>query len=74
MLVYGNGESKRALIDMKVTNPSALGPYLKTPQPKWNSQAEHVDTIQSGAQILTSALLKAAHIEGKAYLTTCFTG
>jgi uncharacterized protein (DUF2252 family) len=68
VLVNGNGEGKRALIDMKATNPSALSPYLKLPQPKWSNQAERVDTIQSGAQVLPPALLKAVRVEGKSYL------
>lgn len=68
VLVNGNGEGKRALIDMKATNPSALSPFLKSPQPKWSNQAERVDTIQSGAQVLPPALLKAVRVEGKSYL------
>jgi uncharacterized protein (DUF2252 family) len=68
VLVYGNGEGKRALIDMKASNHSALSPYLTVPQPKWNNQAERVDKIQSGAQVLPPALLKAVHIDGKSYL------
>ena len=68
VLVYGNGEGRRALIDIKATSHSALSPYLISPQPKWNNQAERVDTIQSGAQVLPPALLKAVHVDGKSYL------
>lgn len=68
VLVYGNGEAKRALIDMKATKLSALSPYLTSPQPQWNNQAERVEIIQSGAQVLPPSLLKAVHIEGKSYL------
>ena len=68
VLVYGNGEGRRALIDIKATSHSALSPYLTSPQPKWNNQAERVDTIQSGAQVLPPALLKAVHVDGKSYL------
>ena len=68
VLVYGNGEGRRALIDIKATSHSALSPYLASPQPKWNNQAERVDTIQSGAQVLPPALLKAVHVDGKSYL------
>ena len=68
VLVYGNGEGRRALIDIKATSHSALSPYLTSPQPKWNNQAERIDTIQSGAQVLPPALLKAVHVDGKSYL------
>ena len=68
VLMYGNGEGRRALIDIKATSHSALSPYLTSPQPKWNNQAERVDTIQSGAQVLPPALLKAVHVDGKSYL------
>jgi len=69
VLVRGHGKTQRALIDMKANQQSALSPYLqKVPQPKWAFDSTRVATIQAGAQILPPALLKAVHVEGKAYL------
>lgn len=69
VLVRGHGNTQRALIDMKANQESALSPYLqKVTQPKWAFESTRVATIQAGAQILPPALLKAVHVEGKAYL------
>ncbi len=69
VLVRGHGKTQRALIDMKANQQSALSPYLqKVPQPKWAFESQRVATIQAGAQILPPDLLKAVHVEGKAYL------
>jgi uncharacterized protein (DUF2252 family) len=67
VLVNGEGKGNYALIDMKASNPSALAPYLP-PQSKWKSQSERIATIQSGAQILSPALLKPVEIDEKSYL------
>lgn len=68
VLVNGQGAGKRALIDMKANFASALSPYLKTQQPKWATESQRVDTIQTGAQILPPALLKAVSVGKQSYL------
>lgn len=73
VLVNGKGPDRRALIDMKASNQSALSPYLNTAaikltQPDWVLESQRVATIQAGAQILPPALLKAVCVDKQPYL------
>ncbi|MBF5039850.1 DUF2252 family protein [Methylophilus sp. 13] len=73
VLVNGKGPERRALIDMKASNQSALSPYLNTAaikltQPDWMLESQRVATIQAGAQILPPALLKAVCVDKQSYL------
>lgn len=68
VLVAGKGPGKRALMDMKASQPSALTPYLHLPQPEWPTEAQRIVTIQSGAQILAPDGLHAVRVDGLAYV------
>ncbi len=53
---------------MKESRASALEPYVKTPQPKWNSEAERVVAVQQRMQNIPPALLSYSEFQGASYL------
>ncbi len=56
------------LLDMKQATPSSLAPYLKTPQPIWESEAQRTVTIQQKAQNIPPALLSTAVFKNDSYV------
>lgn len=69
VLIEGGGSpDKNYILDIKETRPSALTPYLKTPQPNWENQAERVITIQKRLQAVSPDLLTCVEMQGKAFL------
>jgi uncharacterized protein (DUF2252 family) len=63
VLVKGRGgPAGEVLLDLKEALPSALAPYLSTPQPAWTSPAERIVTIQHWVQAASPALLQAVRI------------
>lgn len=59
ILVNGKGPDRHFLLDLKHQPGSALSPYLSTPQPAWNNQAERVVTLQHRGQAIAPAFLSA---------------
>ncbi len=58
VLVQGHGAPDgHFVIDLKEARPSALAPYVATPQPAWPSQAARVVSVQRRAEAIAPALL-----------------
>jgi uncharacterized protein (DUF2252 family) len=69
MLVEGKGSPDgNYLLDLKEALPSSVVPHIKTPQPKWNSEAQRVVEIQQRAQAVSQAFLHAVQFQGKSYV------
>ena len=69
ILVHGKGGPEgHYLLDLKAAQPSALSPILKTPQPKWRSEAERVVTLQRRVQAVAPAFLRDVRMGGKSYV------
>ncbi len=62
-----NAKNKYLLLDMKQAKQSSLAPYLKVPQPKWNSEAERVIGLQKRMQSVLPALLDTTFFEGDSF-------
>ncbi|WP_131539371.1 DUF2252 domain-containing protein [Pedobacter nototheniae] len=56
------------LLDMKEAYPSSLIPFIKTKQPKWDSEANRIITVQKRMQHVSSSLLSTAKFRGKDYV------
>lgn len=66
VLVEGRGSPDgNFLLDLKEELPSALKPYLKHPQPKWQSEAQRVVNVQQWVQAVSPAFLTATKFNGK---------
>ncbi len=64
LLVTGKGSpDQNYLIDVKQAIPSSLQPYVKISQPKWNSEAERVVSIQQRVQATPKAMLSPVLID-----------
>jgi uncharacterized protein (DUF2252 family) len=59
---------KYLLVDMKQAAPSSVQPYIKIKQPKWNSEAERIVTIQQRMQNRIPALLSTTIFKGESYI------
>jgi uncharacterized protein (DUF2252 family) len=59
---------KHLLIDMKQAAPSSLQPWLTTPQPAWNTEADRVVAIQHRMQNMNPALLSVTQFDGDPYV------
>jgi uncharacterized protein (DUF2252 family) len=68
VLVRREGRRRETLLDLKEARPSALAPYLTARQPKWNSQAGRVVSIQKWVQAASPALLSAIRFDGGAFV------
>lgn len=69
ILVQGNGSpDQNYLLDFKQESPSSLTPYLKQPQPDWDSQAARVVAIQQRVQGTSPALLSTVNLEGESFV------
>jgi uncharacterized protein (DUF2252 family) len=69
ILVEGAGSpDQNYLLDLKYQPGSALAPYLKLPQPKWESEAERVVTIQRRVEAIAPAFLNAVRIGERSYV------
>jgi uncharacterized protein (DUF2252 family) len=68
ILVEGKGAGRHFLMEVNYQPGSCLIPYLSTPQPEWNNQAERVVALQYRGQAVASAFLSPV-MEGElAYL------
>ncbi len=55
------------LLDLKSAAPSALAPYVTTPQPAWSNEAARVAAIQTLFQANTPSMLSAQSFAGASY-------
>jgi len=62
-----NTKNKYLLLDMKQARPSSLKPFIKTKQPKWESDADRVIAIQQRMQNVLPALQGTTIFNGDAY-------
>lgn len=69
ILVEGKGSPDgNYFLDFKETQPSSLQPYITVPQPKWETSAKRVVTIQQWLQGTSPALLEAINDGDKSYV------
>ena len=69
ILVKGKGAPDgNYLLDLKLSTPSSLLPYLKIKQPRWQSQAHRVVALQQRSQAMPMAFLQAVLIGDNAYV------
>ena len=60
--------AKYMLVDMKQAVPSSLLPYLKVPQPNWESEASRIVSVQQRMQNIPPALLSTTTFKGDSYI------
>lgn len=65
---YDKQLHKLHLFDIKESPSSSLQPYIKIPQPKWNTEAERIAAIQKRVQHVTPALLLPMTIDKKSFV------
>lgn len=69
ILVEGRGSPDfNYLIDLKEAIPSALKPYLRHKQPKWQSEAHRIVSVQRWAQAIAPAFLSAVTFQEKPFV------
>ena len=69
ILVEGHGSpDSNYLIDLKEAIPSALKPYAKYRQPKWESEAHRVVSVQRRAQAVSPAFLAAVTFQNRPFV------
>lgn len=69
LLVEGEGSPHgNVLLDLKLSHPSVLAPYLKLAQPEWKNHAERVVAIQHRMQAVTPALLQSVLLNRQPYV------
>ncbi|TAE58032.1 MAG: DUF2252 domain-containing protein [Nostocales cyanobacterium] len=69
ILIEGYGSpDENYLLDFKETPTSSLQPYLKIPQPEWETSAARVVAIQNRFQGIAPALLEAINDGEKSYI------
>ena len=69
ILVEGHGSpDKNYLLDLKEAVPGALEPYVKHKQPKWQSEAHRVVSIQRRAQAISPAFLSPVVFQNRPFV------
>ncbi len=69
VLIEGRGSpDENFLLDLKQATPSALSPHLGHIQPRWESEAHRVVSIQHWSQAISPAFLDAVAFDGKPFL------
>ena len=69
ILIRGKGSPDgNHLLDLKVAPPSALMGRLKTPQPRWKTQAHRVVGVQQRMQAASAAVLQPVSMGGQAFV------
>lgn len=63
-----NTKNKYLLLDMKQSRPSSLLPYLKTQQPKWDTEAGRIVAVQQRMQNVLPALLDTTLFNGEPFV------
>jgi uncharacterized protein (DUF2252 family) len=69
ILVEGKGSPDgNYLLDLKPALPSSLTPRLKLAQPRWESEASRVVSVQRRVQAVSPALLQPVEFGGRSYI------
>lgn len=69
ILVEGKGSPDgNYLIDLKEALPSSVLPHVRTPQPKWQTEAQRVVEIQRRNQAVSQAFLHAVEFNQRSYV------
>ena len=69
ILVEGKGSPHgNYLLDLKEARPSSLLPRLRQDQPRWQSEAERVVTLQRRMQAVSVAFLHSVDMGGRSYV------
>ncbi|MFM0503803.1 DUF2252 domain-containing protein [Paraburkholderia caffeinilytica] len=69
ILVEGKGSPDgNYLLDLKEALPSSVTPHVRTPQPKWQSEAQRVVEIQRRNQAVSQAFLHAVDFNQCSYV------
>jgi uncharacterized protein (DUF2252 family) len=69
ILVEGKGSPDgNYLIDLKEALPSSVTPRVRTPQPKWQTEAQRVVEIQRRNQAVSQAFLHAVEFNQRSYV------
>ncbi len=69
ILVEGKGSPDgNYLLDLKEALPSSVTPHVRTPQPKWHSEAQRVVEIQRRNQAVSQAFLHAVDFNQRSYV------
>lgn len=69
ILVNGHGSPDRNyLLDLKEAIPGALKPYVTHKQPKWQSEAHRVVSVQQRAQAIAPAFLSAVSFQDRPFV------
>jgi uncharacterized protein (DUF2252 family) len=69
ILVKGKGSPDgNYLLDLKLSTPSSLLPYLTVKQPRWESESHRVVALQRRNQAMPMAFLNAVHMGQGAYV------
>ncbi len=68
VLVKDLREEKWRLLDLKQSLSSSLSPYLKSPQPAWNSEAERITTIQGMMQYAPPRFMNTLSINDEEFV------
>lgn len=63
-----NKRGKYLIVDMKQSQPSSLQPFVKTTQPKWESESDRVVAIQKLTQHMPCAFLSSTIFKGEGYV------
>jgi uncharacterized protein (DUF2252 family) len=68
LLVNDLRHDKWRLLDVKQALPSSLAPHLKSPQPKWSSDAERIITVQGLMQYALPRFMGTLSIGSEKYV------
>lgn len=69
LLVEGKGSpDKNYLLDLKQALPSALATRVKVKQPRWESEAQRIVTIERRVQAIAMAFLQPVEFDGSSYV------
>jgi uncharacterized protein (DUF2252 family) len=69
ILVQGKGSPDgNHILDLKQALPSSLLSRLKTPQPRWKSEAQRIVEVQRRMQAVPMAFLQAVRFDGKPWV------
>jgi uncharacterized protein (DUF2252 family) len=69
ILIKGKGTPEgNYLLDLKAAQESSLTPCLKTPEPRWRSEAERIVTIQRYMQAIPIAFLHTVELSRKSFV------
>ncbi|MDR0791792.1 MAG: DUF2252 domain-containing protein [Chitinophagaceae bacterium] len=63
-----NDGEKYSLLDLKEARPSSVAPYVNIKQPKWNTEAQRIVTLQNRIQQVSPNMLNYLVIDNKSFV------